>query len=104
MGYSTEHRPGQKLPYTVRMVNDILEVANSLAPPITLCFRGEHFLDSEKEVVEKLLKTPEITFTFYSSRYSWRGKKEWPRVLSEKYGNRAFIDITNQNIKPINIK
>ena len=104
IGFTTERRPGQKLPYTARMVNDILEVANSLAPPLTLNFRGEHFLDSQKEVVEKPLKNPEITLSFFSGRYSWPGKKEWPRIFSEQYGNRAFIDITNQKIKPINIK
>ncbi len=101
MGFTTEHRPGQKNQYTARMVKDILEVANSLTPPITICFRGEHFLDTRKEVVEKILKDPEITFTFFSSRYSWPGKKEWPRIFTEQYGNRAFVDITDQNINPI---
>ncbi len=101
IGFTTEHRPGQKLPYTAHMLNDIHEVANSLAPPITISFRGEHFLDSKKEVVEKPLKNPETTLTFFSGRYSWPGKKEWPRIFSEQYGNRAFIGITNQKHKPI---
>lgn len=101
IGFTTEHRPGQKLPYTARMINDILEVANSLVPPLTINFRGEHFLDSKKEIVEKPLKNPEITITFFSGRYSWPGKKEWPRIFSEQYSNRAFIDITNHNLKPI---
>lgn len=101
MGFTTEHRPGQKIQYTARMVEDILEVANSLTPPITICFRGEHFLDTKKEVVEKILEDPEITFTFFSSRYSWPGKKEWPRIFTEQYGNRAFVDITDRNINLI---
>ena len=101
IGFTTEHRPGQKLQYTAQMVDEILEVANSLSPPITICFRGEHFLDSKKEVVENILNDPEITFTFFSSRYSWPGKKEWPRIFTEQYGNRAFIDITDRNIKPL---
>jgi len=101
MGFTTEHRPGQKNHYTARMVKDILEVAISLTPPITICFRGEHFLDTKKEVVEKILKDPEITFTFFSGRYSWPGKKEWSRIFTEQYGNRAFIDITDRNINPI---
>jgi len=101
IGFTTEHRPGQKLPYSARMVNDILEIANSLAPPITICYRGEHFLISKKDVVEKPLDNPELTITFFSGRYSWPGKKEWPRIFSDQYGNRAFIDIMNQNNKPI---
>ncbi|MCH8928843.1 MAG: hypothetical protein IIB39_09030 [Candidatus Marinimicrobia bacterium] len=58
-------------------------------------------MDSKKEVVEKALNIPEITFSFFSGRYSWPGKKEWPRIFSEQYGNRAFVDITNQKTELI---
>lgn len=111
LGFTTKHRPNQQLSYTEEMIGEMLATIENLTPPLIVALRAEHMLDSPKEVIRKLIKNQEITFTLWSNmyphlikKYSYANEKELLNNLLAPFAGRAFVEIFNKNFKPIPIR